>query len=171
MGIDLSPVAPPPSSRTSSFILNTRLLDDEDLYSALAFIRLFNKRDRSQLSNIDAWNANIKTWTTLCQTVAKKRAEDARRVERLLQEELCKAEMNLQNSPNDGKLTCSLMTIKDHLRAIQNRKIKGLKTKSKLNWPDSGDKGSKFFFHMLKVKEAKESITDIWDNNTHIIDS
>lgn len=103
--------------------------------------------------------------------MGKKKAKDARRVERLLQEDLCNAEMNLQNSPNDENLTCTLMTIKDHLRKFQNQKIKGLKTRSKLNWLDLGDKGSKFFFHMLKVKEAKENINAIWDNKTHITDS
>lgn len=124
-----------------------------------------------QPSYLDAWNANIKAWTILCQTVGKKKAKDARRVERLLQGELCNAKMNLQNSLNDENLTCTLMSIKDHLRKFQNQKIKGLKTRAKLNWLDSGDKGSKFFFHMLKVKEAKVNINAIWDNNAHITDS
>lgn len=61
MCIGLSASLPPPTVRTNCFTLNSRLLDDADLCSTMAFTRLFNKSRKPKLSNINRWTLNIKS--------------------------------------------------------------------------------------------------------------
>lgn len=147
MGNNISTVNP-----RLNFKMNASLLQDEDLKCAPCLVRLFNKYSNPQLSNIDRWNQNIKTWTSLFQAVGKKKAKDARASELQLQNDLQLVELDLQGDPENISLTNQLVRVKGDLRKLQNEKIKGWRTRAKLNWLDTRDRGSKFFFHILKMK-------------------
>ena len=46
----------------NKFILNTSLLNDEDILAAISIIRLINESHYPSLSCIDRWTMNISAW-------------------------------------------------------------------------------------------------------------
>lgn len=44
----------------------------------------------------------------------------------------------------------------------------GARTKARMLWLDKGDKGSKFFFNILKQKQCKERIDKLWVDEKEI---
>ena len=52
----------------------------------------------------------------------------------------------------------ALAESRDALKRIQHIKIQGAKTRAIINWIEHGDKGSKYFFWMLRNKEARDKI-------------
>lgn len=93
--------------------------------------------------------------------IGKNKALDRRRVEGILQEDLLQVEAFLQKDPEKEHLGTMLRSAKDSLRKIQNLRIQGLKVRSKINWLESDDKGSKLFLRFLKEKGIKEHIEKI----------
>lgn len=65
----------------------------------------------------------------------------------------------------------SLAHTRDSSRGIQQNKIKGIKVKTRINWLQQGDKGSKFVFNMLRQMKYKERIDRIWDVDKDLVDS
>lgn len=122
-----------------NFRMNTNLLKDGDLKCALYLVRMYNKCGNNKLSNIQRWNQNIATWTSLCQVVGKKKAKDTKASEIQLNNILQVVEYELQRDPKNATLTYQLIRAKNDLRRLQNQKIKGWRERAKLNWLDSGD--------------------------------
>lgn len=63
-----------------------------------------------------------------------------------------------------------MVASKDALNKHQQYKIQGAKIRSRANWLQHGDRGSKFFFNLLKHKHIKESIYRLIINNKEITD-
>lgn len=159
-----NPMASTPNP-SSSFLLNVALLEDVDIKCDIGYIRMFNKHNKSLASCVDKWNQYVKNWRTSCQAVGQKLAKDRRRSELQWHSELCRAELELQYNPESEQLTQNLIGTKAVLRRMQNDKIKGWRTRVRLNWLEVNDRGSKFFFQMLRMKEAKEKIHCIWEGD------
>lgn len=151
-----------------NFRMNTSLLKDGDLKCALYLVRMYNKCGNNKVSNFERWNQNIATWISLCKVVGKKKAKDTKATEMQLHNSLQVAESELKGDPENATLTCQLIRAKNDLRKLQNQKIKGWRARAKLNWLDSGDRGSVFFFQMFKMKQARENIDSIWEDNKNL---
>ena len=52
------------------------------------------------------------------------------------------------------------------MRKYQSNKNQGARIQSRANWLDKGDRGPKFFFKVLKVKEAKDNIEFICEDGS-----
>ncbi|XP_059064486.1 uncharacterized protein LOC131856648 [Cryptomeria japonica] len=147
-----------PSPRKHKFILNTSLLMDDDVLVALQIINGINKLNFRNCSKLDMWLYNISTWTSFLQTIGQKKAKDFRFAEKQLNINLQIAEYNVQANPSDPNRLSQVLAAKDVLRNHQQIKIRGAKIRSRAHWLQVGDKGSKFFFNLLKHKHCKEYI-------------
>ncbi|GLJ31644.1 hypothetical protein SUGI_0635690 [Cryptomeria japonica] len=59
---------------------------------------------------------------------------------------------------------------KEQLRKVQHKSIVGTKIRGRANWLQQSDKGTKFFFNMLKQKEYRENIDCLWVEGIEIMD-
>ena len=73
-------------------------------------------------------------------------------------------EEDLQTRIQDLELEADLIKTKHSLRKIQNYKIQDQKERSKLNQNLEGDRGSKYFFNIIKAKNKREFIEHIHFN-------
>jgi hypothetical protein len=147
------------------FLLNTNLLKDEDILAAISIIRLINNSQYPSLSHIDRWKMNVAAWQKLLMTVGQKKAKDFRSTESRLNSNLYSAEMDIQNKVDDPHLCLKLANAKHALRKHQQLKTMGAKIRSRAHWLQFGDRGSKFFFNLIKQKHAKENIDHLLINN------
>lgn len=63
--------------------------------------------------------------------------------------------------PDNEEVVGVLREVKDEIKTLQNVKIQGARVKARITWLDQGDKSFKFFFHLLRNKQAKEHIDRI----------
>ena len=63
-----------------------------------------------------------------------------------------------------------VMAAKDALRKHQQSRIRGARLRSRSHWLQCGDRGSKFFFNLLKHKRIKESVDRLSIDNQDISD-
>ncbi|XP_059069967.1 uncharacterized protein LOC131859829 [Cryptomeria japonica] len=129
-----------------------------------------NKYNLRHCSNLERWLCNISTWKNLLQTIGQKRAKDYRFVEKQLNTNLQIAESNIQDNPADLDRLSHVMVAKDALRIHQQIKIRGAKIRSRAHWLQVGDRGSKFFFNLLKHKHCKEAIDKLSIDNQDVSD-
>ena len=152
----------------NKFILNTKLLQDEDVLCAIQIIRNINKFNLKDSSMTDRWKANLLSWKCFLQTIGQKFAKDYRFVEKRLCSDLQNAEIEVQSDSSNPDLMNKVLIAKDALSRHQQVKIQGAIIRSRANWLQHGDRGSKFFFNLLKHKHIKESIDKIVINNQEI---
>lgn len=119
---------------------------------------------------MDRWKQNVQSWKALFQIVGKKEAKDSRRMENELYNKLINVEATIQWEPYNERATKFVRVTKDELRFLQGVRIQGVKVRSIINWLDQGDKGSNFFFHLLRMKQAKVNIDSICDDGLDISD-
>jgi hypothetical protein len=163
-----SPIQHKPKS--NKFILNSSLLLDEDVLAAVQIIRGLNNINLKHLSHTDRWNTNLSTWRTFLQTIGQKKAKDYRFVEKQLSTELQVAEESIQCDSSNMALLSRVMAAKEALSKHQQFKIRGARLRSRSHWLQYGDRGSKFFFNLLKHKRIKESVDRLSINNQDISD-
>ncbi|GLJ49275.1 hypothetical protein SUGI_1041170 [Cryptomeria japonica] len=152
----------------SKFILNTSLLEDEDVLAVVHIISLINKSHFPHLNNIEKWDLNVTTWQNFLKTIGQKRAKDYRRIEKTLSANLQVVESHIQANPSDYNLTAQVIYAKNALSRHLQAKARGAKIRSRANWLQFGDRGSKFFFNLLKHKQTNESIDRIVIDNQDI---
>ena len=58
-------------------------------------------------------------------------------------------------------LEAQLVKIKHNLNIIQRYKIQGQKMRARMNWINEGDKGSGYFFNIIKAKHRRKLIDEI----------
>ena len=58
-------------------------------------------------------------------------------------------------------LEAQLVKIKHNLNIIQRYKTQGQKIRARMNWIDEGDKGSGYFFNIIKGKHRRELIDEM----------
>jgi hypothetical protein len=109
-------------------------------------------------------------WKKFLQTIGQKFAKDYRYTEGRLQSALQTAENDVQSDPSNPILLNQMFAVKDTLRKHQKTKIQGAKVRSRVNWFQQGDWGSKFFFNLLKHKQIKESIDKLVIDNKEMFD-
>ena len=110
----------------------------------------------------------VDSWRKLFESLGKKREKDPRRSEKLLHGKHVVVESILQKDPHNPIVLHSLMNARDSLRNFQDYKVQGAKVRAKINLLENGDRGSKFFFQLLKYKEAREKIDMIMERNSTI---
>lgn len=152
------------------FILNNSLLLDEDILSAIHLIRIINQNSLLSLSPIDIWSQNVSSWHTLLKTIGQKKAKDYRHSEIVLSNNLRSVEINVQAKPNESVLCTQVSQERDNLRKHQQVKINGVKIRSHAHWLQNGDRGSTFFFNLLKKKEDNECIDRILVDKKEVTD-
>ena len=64
----------------------------------------------------------------------------------------------MQSDPSNRVAQGTLVLARDFLGKLQNNKIQGAKMRARINWLEHGDKGSRYFFQLLKFKEARDKI-------------
>ena len=69
-----------------------------------------------------------------------------------LNSQLLETKIKLQNKGNDEILERILCNTKNKLRVLQQYKIQGQKIRAKENWMKDGDRGSKYFFNIIRAK-------------------
>ena len=74
---------------------------------------------------------------------------------------MLETKIKLQNKGNDEILERILCDTKNKLRVLQQYKIQGQKIRAKENWMKDGDRGSKYFFNIIRAKQCREAITGI----------
>ncbi|XP_059066391.1 uncharacterized protein LOC131857706 [Cryptomeria japonica] len=158
----------PRRSADAKFILNTSLLKDEYILAAVNIINLINKNHYPHLNDIEKWDLNVSSWQNFLKTIGQKRAKDYRRIENTLSANLQIAESRIQANPSDFNLTTQLIYAKDTLSKHLQAKTRGAKIRSRANWLQFGDRGSRFFFNLLKHKQTNEAIDIIFINNQDI---
>lgn len=121
-------------------------------------------------SHNDRWNFNINSQQKLLQMIGRKRAKDYRFEESILNNNLSQVENDAQSNPSNPKLTASVASARDALRRHQLTKIKGAMIRAHTHWLQFGDKGSKFFFNLLRQKHRRETIDRIIIDNDEISD-
>ena len=57
---------------------------------------------------------------------------------------------------------------RDSFWRLQYFKNQGVKTRARLNWISHGNKGARYFFQILKSKEARERIESIWNEGKEL---
>lgn len=118
----------------------------------------------------DRWKVNLPAWQCLLKTIGQKNAKDYRFVEKRLSSDLQEVENNVQNDSSNIDLVSQVISAKDALRKHQQFRICGAKIRSRAHWIQNGDRGSKFFFNLLKQKQTKESIDRLLIDNQDISD-
>ena len=74
---------------------------------------------------------------------------------------MLESKIKLQNKDNDEILERILCDTKNKLRVLQKYKNQGQKIRAKENWMKDGDRGSKYFFNIIRAKQCREVITTI----------
>ena len=144
-----------------SFALNTSLLKDDAVKSAIRVIVWYNEKVVRHESSIERWEQTSKSWKGMLKAVGRKKAKDARRREVELVESLQEAEGEIQSNPHSEALLNKVILCRNSLRKLQLFKTRGAKVRARINWINLGDRGSKFFFQTLKKKEARDKICSI----------
>ena len=90
-----------------------------------------------------------------------KLAMDRNQEESLWQNKLFQAEKELQEIGQSEELELQMVSIKHQLSCIQRYKIQGQRIRTRMNWIDEGDKGSGYFFNIIRAKYKIELISDI----------
>lgn len=152
-------------SNQEKFLLNTKLLEDQDTLASLSIIRQFNRWDTATRSHIVRWNKMVKRWQCLLKTIGQKRAKYLGHEEIILFDELHNAEDN----PYNLDLSHSISQVRDRLRRIRHCKIRGAMVRASTQWLQLGDKGSKFFFNFLKQKQVKERVDKLWVDGNKVV--
>ncbi|XP_059077178.1 uncharacterized protein LOC131876287 [Cryptomeria japonica] len=168
LNLGCSPIYSNHSNR--KFILNTSLLEDNDILAAISIIRLINESHFPSLSYIRRWSLDVSAWQNFLRTIGQKKAKDYRFKESWLNDNLYNAEIDIQNNPDDPYLCHQLAHAKNALRKHQHQKALGARIRSRAHWLHYGDRGSKFFFNLIKHKQAKESIDKLLIDNQLITD-
>ena len=132
-----------------------------DNIAAIQMVSSLTSMSNPLLNDIELWNLKAKTWKNLCQVIGKKQAIDRNREETFWQSKLNNIEKDLQIRGNDEMLEAQLVKIKHNLNIIQRYKIQGQKIKARMNWINEGDKGSGYFFNIIKAKHRRELIDEI----------
>lgn len=93
--------------------------------------------------------------------ICKKKAIDRNKEKQMLQSMLNNTERELQLKGSNSQLEEKANGVKCQLRNIQQYKIKGQKTRARMNWMKGGDKGTKYFFNIIRAKHKRELIKGI----------
>ena len=150
------------SKRThNSFKLNSSLLEDPNNVEAITMVTEILNICNPFLDPIDLWNLKVETWKNLLQVIGKKLAMDRNQEESLWQNKLFQAKKELQEIGQSEELELQMASIKHQLSCIQRYKIQGQRIRARMNWIDEGDKGSGYFFNIIKAKHKRERISDI----------
>lgn len=144
-----------------STTINTKLLDDQDVLTAVFIVSQFNKCNTGHSSSINKWKQSVRSWQHLLSTIGRKRAKDSRFLERAMTDQLQSMESLVQREPYNICHSQSMYQAKDQLRKLQQTKIAGAKVRARINWLQQGDRGSKFFYNMLRQKEYREKIDTV----------
>ncbi|GLJ42673.1 hypothetical protein SUGI_0884660 [Cryptomeria japonica] len=151
--------------RENGFKLNVSLLNDEDSSEAIKMVSHLTKICSLDLRPREWWEALTASWRKMFQIIGKKYAMDRSREESFLQSRLNEIEKELQSKGNDLTLEGELSLVKNLLRKLQHFKIKGQKVRARMNWIKGGDKGTNYFFNLIKAKNKREFIEDIQVKN------
>ncbi|XP_059067540.1 uncharacterized protein LOC131858343 [Cryptomeria japonica] len=102
----------------NKFILNAKLLQDEDVLCAIQIIRNFNHINLKDSSLINIWKANLMSWKSFLQTIGQKFAKDFRFTEKCLNSDLQQAELEVQSDSSNPELLSRVLAAKDALKSI-----------------------------------------------------
>ena len=167
--INIRNALPPSTHHNDKFILNTSLLNDQDTIIAVKMVRMFNLVNNFS-SHVDRWNRNVSSWRVIFQNLGQRKAKNYRRVENDLNARLQSAELDAQANPTSIPIVKRVSDIRDSLRRHQHVKTIGAAIRGRQQWLKFGDKGSKFFFNYLKLKQSKEKIDRIVIDNQELND-
>lgn len=112
----------------------------------------------------------MSSWQRTLQTIGQKKAKDYRLVKKSLTNQLRASELDIQNHPTCNHRATHVALAREALRKHQQVKIHGAMVRARSHWLQFGDKGSKFFFNLLKLKQSKERIDRLIIDNKEIID-
>lgn len=132
------------SKNRGNFILNTKLLKDDDCKANIITLREVKKWILKGLIPIERWNQNVNGWKILCQTIGNKRPMDMRREKNFLQDELLNVENIIQNEPLSEEIYEELNRAKCFEKIASKQNPRQIKVRSKLNQLSNGQKGSIF---------------------------
>lgn len=83
-------------------------------------------------------------------------------MERILSNQLVLAKGLIQKEPSNMNLSHSVAHTRDRLRRHQQDKVRGAMIRSRAQWLQLGDKGTKFFFSLLREKQCREKVDKLW---------
>ena len=102
--------------------------------------------------------------------MGKRKTKDSRGQELFIVNSLQYVEASFQDQPSNPNLVDFFSITKHELRKLQYKKIQGARIKSRTICMTLGDKGSRFFFKSLKVKEVRDKIRRECESNKYFND-
>ena len=145
------------TKRRSTFVMNACYLTEDKVQVSLKKIREANRN----LPFFGKVRRCVKYYKTFC----IKRAEERKREEGALREQVENAAATLQADPGSQNWQAEMALATDRLKNFEKRRIEGQRLRSRLKWKEVGDQCSRDFLQSHKARSNASHITELIDEH------
>lgn len=130
---------------------------------------LLNDRDNENISDIDKWEMCKIQIRSFCSEFGKEQSCSKRNNSQKIYLEILDSEKQLINDPTNKDAQASLVQLKQKLELKQVNEAKGAQVRSRVKWIEEGERNSKYFCNLEKIRGKKKAITRLRKSTGEIV--